>query len=165
MFKTTIIELLSGHEQRNIDWSRVRGEWDVAHGIKTQDELDELLAFFYARQGRAHGFRFKDWNDFRDRGQGLVLNDGGNDRLYKRYSSGGVNYDRMITKPVDGTIVLAGGGTVAPATGIVTGGTAGTAWTGEFDVPVRFDTDHMATRIEAFNVYTWGQVIIKEIRV
>jgi uncharacterized protein (TIGR02217 family) len=33
----------------------------------------------------------------------------------------------------------------------------------EFDVPVRFDTDMMATSITAYQVFSWGQIPIREI--
>lgn len=33
----------------------------------------------------------------------------------------------------------------------------------EFDVPCRFDTDSMPTRIDAFEVYSWGQIPIVEV--
>ena len=65
-FKTTIFTADSGHEQRNIDWSQVRGEWDVAHSMRDLTgsaqigSIEELAAFFMARNGRMHGFRFRD---------------------------------------------------------------------------------------------------------
>jgi len=34
----------------------------------------------------------------------------------------------------------------------------------EFDVPCRFDTDSMKVNIEAYNLYTWGQIPIVEVR-
>ncbi len=63
-FKTNIFVTAGGFEQRNINWSESRGEWDIAHGLKTHDQYRQLMAFFRARQGRARGFRFKDWSDF-----------------------------------------------------------------------------------------------------
>ena len=64
-YDTTVVEFATGKEQRNQNWSRGRMEWDVAHGVKIQEDLDELVAFFRARRGRAHGFRYKDWSDFK----------------------------------------------------------------------------------------------------
>jgi hypothetical protein len=34
----------------------------------------------------------------------------------------------------------------------------------EFDVPVRFDTDHMAVTIETYRLHTWQQIPIVELR-
>jgi uncharacterized protein (TIGR02217 family) len=35
----------------------------------------------------------------------------------------------------------------------------------EFDVPVRFDTDHMAVTIETYKLHRWQQIPIVELRV
>jgi uncharacterized protein (TIGR02217 family) len=64
-FKTTIVVTGGGYEQRNIDWQNARGRWEVGHNIKSPGDFGEVLAFFFARRGRAHGFRFKDWLDYR----------------------------------------------------------------------------------------------------
>jgi uncharacterized protein (TIGR02217 family) len=34
----------------------------------------------------------------------------------------------------------------------------------EFDVPVRFDTDHMAVTIESYRLHSWQQIPILELR-
>ena len=34
-----------------------------AYGIRRADDLAAVVAFFEARNGRLHGFRFKDWGD------------------------------------------------------------------------------------------------------
>jgi uncharacterized protein (TIGR02217 family) len=34
----------------------------------------------------------------------------------------------------------------------------------EFDVPVRFDTDHMAVTIESYRLHNWQQIPIVELR-
>jgi uncharacterized protein (TIGR02217 family) len=35
----------------------------------------------------------------------------------------------------------------------------------EFDVPVRFDTDHMAVTIETYQLHNWQQIPIVELRI
>ena len=49
---------------------------------------------------------------------------------------------------------------------LLTAPTAGVAITAafEFDVPVRFDTDHMAVTIENFRLHRWQQIPIVELR-
>jgi uncharacterized protein (TIGR02217 family) len=183
-----VLELASGHEKRNVNWSLARAEYDVAHGIKTQAELDALLAFYYARGGKAYGFRFKDWADFRITSiQELGLGDGVETgfQAIKTYSSGGIAYDRQLKKLVAGTVEVYLDGvlvdesdyTVDANTGLITfdvapAATGGTGSGGEevvgliceFDVPVRFDTDVMAATIEAFNVHSWNSIVLKELR-
>ena len=62
-FKTTLFVAKSGHEQRVANWSATKGMWTVGLGLRGIAQLDELREFFYARNGRARGFRFRDWLD------------------------------------------------------------------------------------------------------
>ncbi len=154
-YATDIVTTLSGHEKRNVNWLASRARYNVAHGVKTQTQLDALIAFFRARKGRAYGFRFKDWADYRGVNEWLGEGDGATNQLQivKQYSDGGVSELRQIKKPVvdsvqlyvDG-VALSGGVSVDTATGMVTldaAPSSGAIITAdfEFDVPVRFDTD------------------------
>ena len=177
-FATTVVVTGAGHEQRNVDWAEARGRWDVASGLKNQAQLDELIAFFRARKGKAYGFRFKDWTDYKATGQLIGTGDGAikTFQLVKRYPSGSVIEVRTITKPVAGTVRVykdgveqLSGWSVDVTTGVVTFSTApaaGVAITADFelDVPVRFDTDHMAVTIESFQLHRWQQIPIVELR-
>ncbi len=64
-WNTSIVEFATGKEQRNQNWSKSRMEWDVTQAVKTQTDLDELIAFFRARRGKFHGFRYQDFTDFK----------------------------------------------------------------------------------------------------
>ena len=62
------------------------------------------------------------------------------------------------------------GWSVDTTTGLVTFSTApamGVEVTAdfEFDVPVRFDTDHMAVTIETYRLHAWQQIPIVELRI
>lgn len=169
-FQTDVITVNSGFEQRNAAWADARCVYDVSHGVKTQTQLDTLIAFFRVMKGRSNGFRFKDWTDFAvTTGQGIFVSiNSTHFQMYRRYTTSGTNHDRKITKPVSGTVQVTGGTGVSVdyTTGIVTvsSGTP-TAWTGEFDVPCRFDTDQMKVSIEHYNAFTWGQIPVVEIRI
>jgi uncharacterized protein (TIGR02217 family) len=91
-FATTVVATGAGHEKRNVNWSEARGRWDVASGLKKQAQIDELIAFFRARRGRAYGFRFKDWTDYKATGQLLGTGDDAQTQfqLVKHYPSGSV---------------------------------------------------------------------------
>lgn len=178
-FATSVVATASGYEQRNINWSSARGRWDVASGLKKQTQLDMLISFFRARKGRAHGFRFKDWTDYKATGQAIGTGDGTSKifQLSRTYLSGGSTDVRTITKPVAGTVKIylagvlqASGWSVNTTTGVITFTTApgnGVAVSAdyEFDVPVRFDTDRMAITIEQINLHQWSGIPILEIRV
>lgn len=178
-YLTTVVSMASGYEQRNANWSAARGKWNVASGLKHQAQLNTLIAFFRARKGRAFGFRFKDWTDYRATGQSLGMGDGANKtfQLVKSYMSGAGSETRTITKPVLGTVkpYLAGifqpsGWSINTSTGVLTFTIApaqGAAVTAdfEFDVPVRFDTDSMAVTIEQIDLHQWSDIPVIEIRV
>jgi uncharacterized protein (TIGR02217 family) len=59
---------------------RREGLWNVAHGLKTRDQVAWLTAFFRARKGKAARgysfFRFKDWTDYQGAGQPLGVGNG-----------------------------------------------------------------------------------------
>jgi uncharacterized protein (TIGR02217 family) len=162
-FKTDIVQVDSGAEERVARWSHARHRYNVAYGTRRHDQLSTLIDFYHAREGAANGFRFKDYHDFTtaanhrdtptDTDQVLGTGDGTTVafQLVKRYSSGFQTYVRTIEKPVFGTTVIAIDGTPQPSgwtvdttTGIVTFAVApalNEALTDgcEFDVPVRFE--------------------------
>jgi uncharacterized protein (TIGR02217 family) len=173
-----VVTTVSGHERRNANWSQARGRWNVAHGLKKREQVALLIAFFRARRGRAFGFRFKDWTDYQALAQTLGVGDGTTTsfQLVKHYASGSEVVTRTITKPVAGTVKLyrdgvlaASGWSVDVTTGVVTFTTApasGVVVTADFDfdVPARFDTDQMEITIETYQLGTWGQIPVVEIR-
>lgn len=188
-FSTDVIDLYSGYEKRNANWAQARGVWNVSHVVKSAADMATLVAFFRARQGKAHGFRFRDWTDYQATAQNIGTGDGSTltYQLRKSYSNGGVTSYRIINKPV----ALGGQVAVAPAvyvdgvkktegthfninytTGLVTF-TAGNAPASgkaitadfEFDVPVRFDTDQIDISVDNYTEFSWQSIPIVEIRV
>jgi uncharacterized protein (TIGR02217 family) len=104
-FATTVVATGGGHEKRNINWAQARGRWDVASGLKEQAQIDELIAFFRARRGKAYGFRFKDWTDHKATAQLLGTGDDAltQFQLGKHYPSGSVMRS-VPSKPVAGAV-------------------------------------------------------------
>jgi uncharacterized protein (TIGR02217 family) len=184
-FNTTVLTLASGFERRNINWSLARAQYDVAHGLKSQDELNVLIEFFVARRGKAYGFRFKDWADFQlpfpgDPTPVMMTTDGttATFQLRKVYQDTGNSYTRTLNKIVSGTLTVYNNGAVTTDytadlnTGIVTLGNTTKATTGhvisatcEFDVPVRFDIDELKASITDDGIVAWGQIPLIEVRV
>lgn len=177
-YATEVVQSASGREQRNVLWASARLRYNVAHGVKTEAQMAELIAFFRARKGRAYGFRFKDWSDYVATNQLLAVADGTQTtfNLIKLYSNGGVIETRRIHKPVSGSVVVRVDGVVQTSgvsidttTGVITFTTAPTSGQEvradfEFDVPVRFDTDHLNAELSDFGVHSWRDIPLIEIR-
>lgn len=180
-FNTTVLELTSGHEQRNQNWSVARAEYDIGYGIQDKNDLIAVMAFFYARRGKARGFRFRDWSDYEVTSRIQFGTGDGTEtqfQLTRAYTSGSETYTRTISKPVASTIrvwvnsteLLSSAFSVNETTGIVTfddppADTHILEWQGEFDVPVRFDTDQLNVSMEIFNAGTIPTIPLVELRV
>ncbi|MES2916814.1 MAG: DUF2460 domain-containing protein [Pseudomonadota bacterium] len=187
--RTEIVTLANGFEERNTPWAHSRRRYDAGVGLRSLNDVETLIAFFEARTGQLHGFRWKDWSDYKS---GLPLANPAPDdqligtgdgvtavfQLQKTYQSGLQSYTRPIRKPVVGTLVVAVAGdqkiesleyAVNIATGEVTFvlppdlGTRVTAGF-EFDVPVRFDTDTIQTSVASFQAGEVPNVPVVEIR-
>jgi uncharacterized protein (TIGR02217 family) len=185
--RTQIVELASGDEERNASWANSRRRYDVAYGIRRADDLAAVVAFFEARNGRLHGFRYKDWADYKSGlpSQQITATDQqigtGNGslktfQLAKRYISGAQSWTRTVAKPVAGTVRVAlgmveqmSGWTVDTTTGVVTFTTAPANGViiragFEFDVPVRFDTDVLDVTLDIERLGSITSIPLLEIR-
>ncbi len=188
--RTEVVTLANGFEERNTPWAHSRRRFDAGLGLRSLDDIEVLIAFFEARRGQLHGFRWKDWSDFKSGlpsrevtplDQRIGMGDEATRAfaLTKRYASGGFEYLRPIAKPVAGSVLIAVGGDVVPegagwtcdsATGLVTfafAPEAGTEITAGFvfDVPVRFDTDRIETSVASFRAGEVPAVPVIEVRV
>ncbi len=188
--RTEIVTLANGFEERNTPWAHSRRRYDAGIGLRSLDDIETMVAFFEARQGQLHGFRWKDWSDFKTARPSAevdaldcVLGEGDGAtrefQLIKTYSSGEQSYARPISKPVEGTVLAAFDGAelvesvhyeVDYSTGIVTFTDApdiGAIVTAgfEFDVPVRFDVDGIQTSVANFQAGEALAVPVVEIRV
>ena len=185
--RTQIVELASGDEERNASWANSRRRYDVAYGIRRADDLAAVVAFFEARNGRLHGFRYKDWADYKsalpsqantatDQQIGTGTGSTQTFQLTKRYTSGAQTWVRTITKPVAGTVRVAlgmveqmSGWTVDTTTGLITftaapaGGVIVRAGF-EFDVPVRFDSDTLDVTLDFERLGSITSIPMLEIR-
>lgn len=187
--RTEIVTLSNGFEERNTPWQHSRRRFDAGMGVRSTADLEVLIAFFEARAGQLHSFRWKDWSDFRSatgqaaitpEDQVIATADGElrTFQLAKSYRSGAHSYTRPIKKPVHGTVRLAVAGnemhegidwSIDETTGLVTfvitpeadaPVTAGF----EFDVPVRFDTDTIQISMSRFNAGEVPDVPVVEVR-
>lgn len=185
--RTEIVELVSGHEERNSPWAHSRRRYDAGLGIRSLDDLDSVLAFFEARHGRLYGFRWKDWLDHKSCAPSDVpaptdqaMAAGASPTawsLAKTYRDGAGSYVRPIRKPRSGSVRVAVGGVeLTPdkfAVNVITGAVTLASAPGEsqevtagfeFDVAVRFDTDLIEVNLAAFKAGEIPSIPIVEVR-
>jgi uncharacterized protein (TIGR02217 family) len=180
--RNEIVTLTSGREKRNARFSQSRRHYDVGTGVRSLSDLHDVLAFFEARRGSLHAFRFRDPFDMKScrpeeevsaADQTIGMGDGVRTRfaLTKIYGEVGDAYRRLIARPRPETLQVAVGGVekatpvdwsfdysagevVFEAESIPGAGEEVTAGY-EFDVPVRFDTERIAISLTAFKA---GQI-------
>ncbi|WLA80278.1 DUF2460 domain-containing protein [Bradyrhizobium elkanii] len=188
-FRNVIQEAISGVEQRFAQWTRCRGVGDLSYGlVQSDDPLGDyaaIAAIWRAHFGSLIPFRFKDWSDYTATDELLGNGDGTttNFHLVKTYdpsqillgTPGALIYVRSITLPVgtpsvfiDGVPAepgvdyqITGGGMVSFTTAPSNGTTL--TWTGEFDVPVRFDVDKLPVVMNEADLASIGSISIKEV--
>lgn len=161
-FSTIVQATASGHEFRIARQSQPRHRFVLRKELQTEAEAKALKAFAIGRRGALHSFRLKDFSDYTTATDGVSdpsntdviigVGDGTETtfQLLKVYDADGdAPYQRVLTLPVDGTVVVTVNGvsttsftvngqgqivlSSAPTSGhIVRAGC-------EFDVPVRFE--------------------------
>ena len=192
MYSTIVVETDSGAEQRIGRWDTPRMRWEVTRPVWNQTTLEEVLAFFRARRGRLHSFRFRDWADYTagmDLGPSgrvdgtpnvFATGDGVEDvfQLRKSYTSGSQTEYRTVTLPratgfklyVNGVLkTITTDYAIVWATGVITftsppaNGHA-ISWIGYYDVPARFDQDEMRVSLAGVARGEWPNVSVVEVR-
>lgn len=178
MFKTSIIELSSGHEQRNEEWSNTRAEWNVSIGIERKTDFMAVIAHFMARRGQSITWPFKDWSDYQAVEVLIGIGDGAEDtfQLLQEYLDTAVTYTRKITRPIITTLVISVDGTPLSDSdwtdltlGRIQLDTAPAAAkevtaTFEFDNPVRYATDHLQLAVVWEQAASIPAIMIREVR-
>jgi uncharacterized protein (TIGR02217 family) len=177
---TEIFALGDGREARNAVYAGSRRRWEIGSAMRSLDELAVVTAFFEARRGRLHGFRFRDPADFKSCSpsatpspldQAIGVGNGTNKQfqLTKIYADAAASYSRVISKPIIGSVRVAVGGVELAATGFSVDGATGLVTLNmapaagvsvragfSFDTPARFDTDRLDVALDAFDA---GRVV------
>lgn len=172
-FRTTSTRVGSGFEKRTPGRNEYLYQGDVGKILLSEKQVAYVVAFFNARKGRAVGFRYKYWADYQVTSEprsvdpftttqgvaSLVPGSSNVFQLQKKYTSFGISSLKTIVKPCVGTVqvfvdgILQTGATVDHTEGKVTidptpAPGAMVTWSGEFDLPVRFDSDKLPGLVE-----------------
>lgn len=178
----------AGYAQVNQLFDQALMRFDVSSGVKSLDDCHELIRFFNVMQANDAVVLFTDKTDFKSCAPQQVVSatdshigtgDGADVtfQLSKRYSAGGLNYDRRITRPVAGTVKVAVAGvektigsdfTVNTTTGLVTMSTppanlAEVTAGFHFYVPVDFVDSSLDWVLEKFIAGSLGNIILEEV--
>jgi uncharacterized protein (TIGR02217 family) len=185
-FSTAIVTTASGREQRSAAWASGRLRYDVGTGVRSEADVQSLIAFFRARRGAARGFRFRDPLDHSSNGmtgvttandQRLGSGDGVRTSfaLLKSYGSGAEAEQRRITRPEAASVkvalagvvqasgwTLGANGTINFAVAPPTGAAVSAGF--RFDVPVRFAEDGLDIDMSHFSAGDAPNIPLIEVR-
>jgi uncharacterized protein (TIGR02217 family) len=185
-FRNVIQEASSGNEQRFAQWTKCRCVGNLTYGLQnSSDPLGDfyaILALWRGHFGSLYPFRFRDWGDYIATNEVFGTGTGSQTQfqLSKTYdpqaillgTEGSFFYVRAITllastPEIRINNVVTTAYTIS-ASGLVTFTTAPAAaaqltWSGEFDVPVRFDTDQLPVVLNEADVASMNSIPIKEV--
>jgi uncharacterized protein (TIGR02217 family) len=188
-YQNVIAEAVSGTEQRVRVWAKCRGEWQLSYTILGNEEMNTtfraVVALFRAHFANLYPFPFKDWGDYQLDDDWIGNGDGTTTafQIVKVYdpseillgTQGALIYMREIYLPRPGLVVKVNGVTqtltthyTVSATGLITFVTAPASGhavtvTGEFDVPVRFNTNRLDLTINENSIAEIGSLPIREV--
>lgn len=175
-YLTDITTNKGGWEKRIAYWDTPIYSFECSHALQDNDMMKSLINFFHQSIANVYPFRFKFWIDYAviqsesyiDRVQPNTL------KLNKIYP----NFNKRITKVVSGTFKLYANGSLVNSgfsldidTGIVTLQNPndypdGTVFTFEceFDFWVRLINSGMRASIDYYNINSWNQIEMVEVR-
>ncbi|WP_426269139.1 DUF2460 domain-containing protein [Dyella kyungheensis] len=166
-WSTDIQSTSGGREKRNQLWKFPKHHYTASLTVFTPANILELRSLFYACAGQWGAFRFRDVMDFTSVKETLAVAVGTQTpvQLIKTYAFGDQSFSRQIQAPVDGSVTILDADGLTPIAGtldVMTGLFTPTAnwphsaaaWTGQFDVWVRFASDYGALTAVTLNAMT-----------
>lgn len=175
-FATTVSASANKTELRSSNWMVARYSYKINCNILSDSQISDLISLFNICRGKAIGFRYKDWSDYKASDVVIGTGDGKTTifQLVKRYNFSGYSYVRTICKPsigikiyLNGTLT-SNGFTIDQTTGLITfiiAPATGVAITADFcfDIPVRFNNDSLDVTYQGRNKYDLQNIELIEI--
>lgn len=176
-FKTRVVELISGRERRNAEWSQPRHRYSAPLNNISSEQYAQIKAMHLNCRGKLDAFQFLDELDYQSDEDIFDAGDGTKTtfQLGKYSIVDNVPYKRNVYAPdqegfqvyADDVLVDPGSYTVDWLRGIITFNTAPAnnvilTWSGTFKVWVRFDNDYLPFAINNPGTAT-GQVDLIEV--
>lgn len=158
-FSTDLKIMRNKTESRNMQWSESRGTYTLVFNALLEEDRAKVMKVFRTCRGMGIGFRLKNWVDYKAKNETLgVMTDNTQSFQLKITSfAGGYTTIKTIRKPVVGRVkVYADGDEVSADVDYTKGVITVTAdigstisWSGEYDIPVRFDNDDIQWSVDA----------------
>lgn len=158
-FSTDLKIMRNKTESRNMQWSESRGTYTLVFNALLEEDRAKVMKVFRTCRGMGIGFRLKNWVDYKAKNETLgVMTDNTQSFQLKITSfAGGYTTIKTIRKPVVGRVkVYAEGEEVSAVVDYTKGVITVTAdigstisWSGEYDIPVRFDNDDIQWSVDA----------------
>jgi uncharacterized protein (TIGR02217 family) len=173
-FRTTVVTMVGGRERRNQEWEVPLMSFNIGYGIRRRAEMEEVYAFFIARGGKARGFRFKNWLDFSATltPVGEITGEPTKRQLIRVYEDVVNPQLRIVVYPIQSTLkvyvnqvlttdyLLQANGVIEfpadPGPDVLA--------SFEYDIPVRFDTDQLNTKLNTFKEGEQPSIQVVELR-
>jgi uncharacterized protein (TIGR02217 family) len=179
----TLTDTIGGAFKQKFNWS-TRLKWmSLEYRPRPLSEYETLADLFDVVLGNQYvGFRAKDWGDYQltQTNSALSLILGSDWQINRIHKTATAQYLHPIKKPISGTIVIfrtrSSAVSVASAsidytTGIATisGHVSGDTYTatGEFDIPLTFDSDEWTTNLKVSTRNLWlnpDTVVLRELK-
>lgn len=187
--RVEIVSLASGREQRNLRQAHALRRYDAGTGLRSLADIEDVLAFFEARRGPLHPFRFRDPFDWKTAAHGVAAGPGDQTlgtgdgatatfALVKHYGGVETGYVRPVSHAVAASVRVAVNGVEVPAGHFSVAGfghaitfapghvpPAGAVISAgfEFDVPVRFDTASLTLSLSGFKAGQVQSIPLREV--
>lgn len=184
-YNVSVARMMSGAERRNRFWQYPLHRYNVSVDPRAVDEVQTVLEWWHAMGGPECGFRWIDYADYKscrvqneptpfDQPFTPAAGSPAGYQLIKEYTVGSRTQERIILKPVSGTIRVANGAgteqlagtwSIDYTTGILTPGVGfsgvPTTWGGEFDVPVRFEGSELPITLMQETIHGTSFVLVE----
>ena len=156
-FSTDVQTMRNKQESRNANWSQSQFSAQIIFAALEEKDRAKVMKVFRTCRGRAIGFRLKNWVDYKIADEPIGIGTGASQDLQLKitYKIGTYKTEKNIHKPIYSKLeILADGLPVAfvlSSSGVVTftaDAGAVITWSGEYDIPVRFDVDDIMWSVD-----------------
>jgi uncharacterized protein (TIGR02217 family) len=173
VYNTLVTTMPSGITRRKIMRTRPIHRFSASFDKRDDGVLEAILEAYHATYGAAVGFRFKNWLDYQASDEVIGVGTGATQslQLTKTMQFGTSVHVIPIKKPVFNTVQLTASNapiaaTINSSTGVATFvAPAGhvVRWSGEYDLPVRFESDEFSAIIDTYNTHTIDMQLVEDL--